>query len=476
MQLIRDSLASPHVETEKSINESNEKFLRQFINVWIALSTVAVLLAVVIFRVERPIISVGMLTFGVLTRLTLAFGHLKPAKLLLVGTLAASVAITPFFINGITSPIVGAWPLVILMAGWLLGSRSACLITGLAVASISALWLIQEFELLVWTVPPRSFGFWWATLAIIILATGALVWHLIANYAAILRYKRELSEQLDSLNAELKEQLVFKADQLEQVDRAYATVRTDYENAYPMLMMASAIPGLAHDMNTPVGNGGMAASALRDQLDEFAKKIEAGTIRKAELNSFIAMTREGLNIIERANAKVGELVGSLKELSIDQASQRRRQFAVITIVEEVLLMLKPSLKEKAVQIAVDVPAHLRMDSFPGPLGQVLGNLVQNTIVHGFDGRDHGKVTVSASEADGSEVVIHIHDDGVGMSEDVEQRAFDPFFTTKEGRGGSGVGLSLSKRIVEEILLGTISVASEIGQGTCFTIKIPKIAS
>jgi two-component system NtrC family sensor kinase len=108
------------------------------------------------------------------------------------------------------------------------------------------------------------------------------------------------------------------------------------------------------------------------------------------------------------------------------------------------------------------------------LGQVMANLIQNTLVHGFDGRDSGVVAIRATQEGNYECTITVQDDGVGMNDEVRQRVFEPFFTTKANRGGSGVGLALCKRLVEETLRGTITVASELDQGTRFTIVIPNV--
>ena len=115
-----------------------------------------------------------------------------------------------------------------------------------------------------------------------------------------------------------------------------------------------------------------------------------------------------------------------------------------------------------------------MDSFPGPLGQVLTNLVQNALVHGFEGREQGVVQVSASE-DGDAVSIVVADDGIGMAPATLAQIFHPFFTTRLGGGGSGLGLSICHRIVARVLGGELSAQSRPGEGSRFEIRLPKVA-
>ena len=82
----------------------------------------------------------------------------------------------------------------------------------------------------------------------------------------------------------------------------------------------------------------------------------------------------------------------------------------------------------------------------------------------------GEVRVAASQSDGV-VEIRIEDDGVGIPEDTVSRIFDPFFSTRRMSGGTGLGLSISHGIITEHG-GTISVSSEVGKGTQFTIDLP----
>jgi two-component system NtrC family sensor kinase len=101
--------------------------------------------------------------------------------------------------------------------------------------------------------------------------------------------------------------------------------------------------------------------------------------------------------------------------------------------------------------------------------QVLVNLMVNAAQAIPDDR-RGRVVVRTRHADG-QVVIEVADNGKGMSEKTLKLIFDPFFTTKRAAGGTGLGLAIVYRIVEEHQ-GAIGVASQVGEGTTFTVKIP----
>lgn len=116
-----------------------------------------------------------------------------------------------------------------------------------------------------------------------------------------------------------------------------------------------------------------------------------------------------------------------------------------------------------------------MDSFPGPLGQVLINLINNAVLHGFDGRSGGVVVIGAQADESGAIELTVQDNGVGIPAAHRDRIFDPFFTTRLGQGGSGLGLHICFSLVNRLLGGSISAASELDGGTCFTLRLPRCA-
>src|SRR5476649_607394 len=116
-----------------------------------------------------------------------------------------------------------------------------------------------------------------------------------------------------------------------------------------------------------------------------------------------------------------------------------------------------------------------MESYPGPLGQVITNLINNAILHGYEGRCEGLIAVTARLSAQGWVTLTVEDHGVGIGREDLPRIFDPFFTTKLGIGGSGLGLNIVHNTVTEILGGAIDVVSEPGGGTRFTLTLPMLA-
>ena len=201
-------------------------------------------------------------------------------------------------------------------------------------------------------------------------------------------------------------------------------------------------------------------------------------MKRSTIEGFL---KESMDIVVLANRSIERalnLVTNFKQVAIDQTSEQRRHFDLATVVNETITTLKPSYKYEPWKFIIDIPDGIAMDSFPGPLEQIVINLIQNSIRHGFEGRNHGSVTISAKlENDdpatkNQHVVIEFTDDGVGITPENLSRVFDPFFTTQLGRGGSGIGLNITHRIATSLLGGTIRVESKQGEWTRFVLTIP----
>ena len=143
-----------------------------------------------------------------------------------------------------------------------------------------------------------------------------------------------------------------------------------------------------------------------------------------------------------------------------------------TVVGDMVLTLSPSLKKTPFVIRQEIPDELILNSFPGPLEQVLMNLINNSVIHGFEGRSHGLIEISARITRPGWIDLSLQDNGVGIAPSRIPHIFDPFYSTKFGKGGSGLGLSVSSNIVTHLLGGQIEVQSSPETGTRFTLTIP----
>ena len=238
--------------------------------------------------------------------------------------------------------------------------------------------------------------------------------------------------------------------------------------------LGNLVGGIAHELNTPIGNGVMAVSTLHDQVGDFRRELAHG-LRRSTLESFIDRVEQGSEIAVRNLQRANELITSFKQVAVDQTSSQRRPFILSEVVDEILVTLQPTLKRTPYRVRSEISAGLAMDSYPGPLGQVLTNLLTNALVHGFEGRDQGQIEIIGQPAGDEQIALSVCDNGVGIAPDMIGRVFDPFVTSRFGRGGTGLGLHIVWNTVTVVLGGTISVESVPDEGTCFRIILPVVA-
>lgn len=300
---------------------------------------------------------------------------------------------------------------------------------------------------------------------------------------AMERMRLALLKAFDDLRGHattLEEQVAQRTYELTEanaeVTQALANLKTAQRELVESEKLASLgrlVAGVAHELNTPLGNALTVVSALEDRWNKLDRMLTDNTpMRRSQLEELVKDTRRGQDILHRNVQKAADLVRDFKQVAIDQTSDTRREFELGQVVEDVLVMVEPSFKHTPYRIQTELAPALQMSSFPGALGQVLTNLLMNTLVHAFEGRDHGVVLVRCSRIDDREVELRVEDDGRGMDASVVRRIFDPFFTTKLGKGGSGLGMHIVHNIVTNVLGGQIEVVSSPGEGTRMMIRLP----
>lgn len=301
-----------------------------------------------------------------------------------------------------------------------------------------------------------------------------------ARRAAIAREAAETA--LRELNAELDNRVRARTAELHTANDELRGALDDLRRAQGDLVrseklaaLGALVAGVAHELNTPIGNSVMVASTLVDQTVGLAQEMQSG-LRRSTLTTYVAQSQEAAELLLSNLKRAANLVSSFKQVAVDQTSEQRRSFDVAEVVDEILAMLRPQLKRRPLAISVDVPAGIVLDSYPGPFGQVVANLVANAAIHAFpDEVVAGHVRISGAAGDDGGVCLTISDDGVGIAAENIGRIFDPFFTTRLGQGGSGLGLHIVYNIVTGVLGGEIRVASTPGKGCTFIVTLPAAA-
>ncbi|MDM4767286.1 ATP-binding protein [Pelomonas sp. SE-A7] len=272
------------------------------------------------------------------------------------------------------------------------------------------------------------------------------------------------TEELSQANEELRQAMVT-------LDQA----RVELVRGQKVAGLGKLVAGVAHELNTPIGNAALTASTLREAAGEFGRKLEQGHLRKAELRAFVDLSFESSDLLARSTQRAAELVAGFKQVAVDQSSERRRGFMLDEMVSELLRSMRPSFGKGHAEVQAQIEPGIECDGYPGPLGQVIANLVQNALLHGVGDRADGRVRVLGRPLDDERFELVVEDNGGGIPEEALDKIFDPFFTTRLGQGGSGLGLTITLNLVTVILGGQLQVHSALSEGTRFTMQLPRRA-
>ena len=239
-----------------------------------------------------------------------------------------------------------------------------------------------------------------------------------------------------------------------------------------MASLGDMVAGVAHEVNTPIGLGVTASTMMLDRLSQLKKDFDNKELKASSLSKFIDEGQENLNIIYRNLNRSAELISSFKQVAVDQTSESNRIFGFNQLMDEILLSLKPKLKKLPHKIELHCADDLYIKTKAGPINQIMINLIMNSMIHGFEFMQEGKIDIHAELVGENKMRLVYKDNGKGLPEHLRKRIFDPFVTTKRGQGGSGLGMHLVYNLVTQALNGSISVTSEEQQGVMFEIQFP----
>jgi signal transduction histidine kinase len=275
-------------------------------------------------------------------------------------------------------------------------------------------------------------------------------------------------------NTRLFTELQARTTQLTQSLEDLHAAQDSLVQTEKLAALGRLVAGVAHELNTPVGTSLTVASAFINKADRFEADVTSGDVRRSSLTEFIASSREAASQIMINLNHAIDLIQSFKQVATDRNVSDRRGFDLGQVTEQVVKGLRFGLRRNLV-VNVACEPDLAMNSYPGPYGQVLTNLVINSAVHAYPDGARGAVHIAAQASGKHNVEVLFSDDGCGMSPEVKRQVFDPFFTTRRDQGSTGLGLHIVHNIVTNRLGGRINLETRQGAGTKFRIIMPREA-
>lgn len=273
---------------------------------------------------------------------------------------------------------------------------------------------------------------------------------------------RLLSEENDQLNQIISQktiELESAMKEIMEIDKIAALGRL--------------VSGIAHEINTPLGNAISLNSLLEKSFESCALKLSENSLSRTSLESFIEQSNEAISGISRNLNKTATLVNNFKYLNTSGSSEIKIPVEIHRLINFTFSSLMSSIPHGSLTLDLQCRENLVIESYPGAITQVLTNLIFNAIDHGFEDVSEPKITIEITEQPET-ILLLFSDNGIGMDEETQKHIFEPFFTTKRNKGNTGLGLSIVFTKITGILNSRIACESQLGKGTTFIITMPKL--
>ena len=288
-----------------------------------------------------------------------------------------------------------------------------------------------------------------------------------AAQAALAETNNKLEERVEERTQKLQSAI----DELHNTLENLRNTQTQLIESEKLSSLGGMVAGVAHEINTPIGLCITTHSFIKDLFRDMKIRFDDGSISKGNFTDFMHNMEESVDILSKNLERAAKLIKSFKHVSEDQAGEALRKFNLDEYLQEILSTLNPKLKTTRHSVVITCPNDIELEGFPGALSQIITNLVMNSLLHGFEGIEKGRITIEA-ETQADKVIILYTDNGIGLNKESQTKIFEPFYTTKRGYGGTGLGMHLVYNLVNLTLKGTIQL-QQASQGCAFMITIPK---
>jgi two-component system, NtrC family, sensor kinase len=268
----------------------------------------------------------------------------------------------------------------------------------------------------------------------------------------------QMSLQLHAANEEIVDWAKTLEDRVEQKTRELKRAHEHVLHVEKMASIGKMAAVVAHEVNNPLSGILTYAKLLR-------KWVASGQTEHEKRDEAM----ECLELIASESRRCGDLVKNLLTLS-RTAPMNVQATDLRTVIDRCLLLIRHQLEQAGIQFQLNLADDLpRVPCDPAQMEQVFLALITNAIDAMPKG---GNLWIEARpSSDEAEIRIQVRDDGAGIAPDVLPQIFEPFMTTKESGRGVGLGLAVSRGIVERHQ-GRIEVTSQLGRGTIFTVTLP----
>ena len=228
------------------------------------------------------------------------------------------------------------------------------------------------------------------------------------------------------------------------------------------------VSGIAHELNTPLGNILLSLSSSQQLLSELTSNFNQSTLSKRQMTEFIKEATESQTLMSENLNRCINLIQRFKELRSDQELSSPAIFHPSEAINDVFILVEHECAKRNISLRNNIAPELSMTNDQGVFEQIAFSLLENSLIHGL--MDAGEFIVNSSITN-KELIITFADNGSGMDEKALSQAFDPFFSSQMGQGTSGLGLYRVFNLVTAVLGGKVSIHN-LDPGLMVSLSLP----
>jgi len=327
--------------------------------------------------------------------------------------------------------------------------KNAVIINSLAFVSLASLAIFDHLSFIV--LPFTQFNY--LSFLMIYIVLSIFIYIMVKNFSEL---ETTLNQQYQTLQNNVDE--LSKAQQ-------------GLIEAEKMAALGNLVAGISHEINTPLGIALTAITHNQDVLIKIEDHLINKTLKQNILKEAINSQQHGYRIILKNLDRANDLISNFKQIAVDQSSENIREIYLYEYIQETVDSMHSLLKNKNINIHFHGNNNIKVNTYPGPIYQIISNFINNSVLHGFESQEQGNITISVNVSQRRATLSYV-DDGIGMNEDMLKKIYEPFVTSKRNQGGSGLGMNIVYNLVTQVLEGEMNCQSSVGKGIKIDISFP----
>jgi len=270
-------------------------------------------------------------------------------------------------------------------------------------------------------------------------------------------------EQLTKERDEKQRLLINALNEIKQAQNKLVEVEK-------MAVLGHLVTGVAHQLNTPIGNSLTGSSFINDEAKLMLKRFNMESISKKSLNDFLDNTIQMSKKICNSLLEASKIISTFKLLSLNEHNEEKKVFDIKNHLISHVITSNLRENNPLIEFEFHFEENIKVYSYAETLCKTLQTLIENSLKHAFDEGKNGIITITIHK-DEKSLKIKYQDNGKGIEKKVLDNMFTPFYTSKMANN-RGLGLSILYTLIHHKMHADLTCNSTLGEGMTVLVTIP----